>query len=100
MTKHIPILHLQRLDARYSLHLLFQYRVEFLGLVHLAERVQRFVEIRNWCWETFGPGIERVAVGYGSLPKFEWAWHCDPGGRELHIYLKEENLTHFQLKWM
>ena len=67
------------------------------------ERIERFIELRNWCWDTFGPGVERkfitlhpTSTGVESIHK--WAWHTDE--EELRIYFKgDEELTLFKLKW-
>jgi len=93
---------LEKLDGRHALSTFFSHRVR-LGTSDIAV----YIQIRNWCWENYGPGIDRDtfwAIQYhevmdkldGFNPK--WAWHKDD--RKYYIYLKDELLTYFSLKWM
>ena len=62
-----------------------------------------FFEWRKWCWDTWGPGLEREVVldlgkdiGLGLEPK--WAWHLDKYGRRLY-FATEKELNWFVLTW-
>jgi hypothetical protein len=94
---------LQKLDGRHALNSFFGHRAKMVGM----DNAPNFVEIRNWLWENHGPGIERELVwmlkyhatkGTISPFKAEWAWHVDD--RKFYIYMKDEVLTHFTLRWM
>lgn len=94
---------LETLDGRHSLNTFFTHRAKLMG----QDNAPKFVEIRNWLWEQYGPGLERDTVWImkyqnvqGKIPEFKttWAWHIDD--RKYYLYMKEEILTHFTLKWM
>ena len=101
-------------DRRHSANHIFQYYVEptydFMG--GNDERIRAFKELREWCWEMFGPGCERDFVVLRPVPVGEegqcrmdsvekWAWlTSNYGNQELRIYLKEEVMTFFKLKWL
>ena len=63
---------------------------------------------RVWLWENYGPGIERELAWTIRLPEFttedfiaqpiKWAWYVDD--RTYYIYLKDEVVTHFSLKYI
>jgi len=88
---------LSKLDGRYAGNREFSHRVSFVG--EWRDRSEQFVKMREWCWEMFGAGVERNLVY--CKPNTRWAWHIDESPTTAYyIYLKEESLTHFQLKWM
>ena len=94
---------LEKLDGRHSLNTFYTHRAKLVGM----EDVPKFIEIRNWLWEHYGPGLERETIWVvqyqsmkANLPDFNplWAWHVDD--RKYYLYMKEEVLTHFTLKWL
>jgi hypothetical protein len=94
---------LEKLDNRHTLVTFFTHRARLRGI----DDAPKFIEIRNWLWEQYGPGIERELVWVmkyqntlGNITEVptKWAWHVDDN--KYYIYLKEETLTHFTLKWM
>ena len=91
------MLSIQKLDKRFAGHRDFQYRIGFIG--YRQERVQQFLKVREWCWDTWGPGCERDYC-YESVHKpIAWTWFSENGDE--YIYLKDNALlTHFQLIWM
>ena len=89
---------IEKLDGRHNASLVFTHRAWIRGTGH-AERKQNFIQMREWCWETFGPGCERDLVWYNGNITYSWAFHYDQRQGSLYIYLKEELLTAFLLKW-
>ena len=101
-------------DRRHSANHIFQYYVEpEYGLPSGRDgRIELFKELRVWCWEMFGPGCERDFVVVRPVPVGEdgqcrmdsverWAWLTTSYEKqELRIYLKEEAMTFFKLKWL
>lgn len=88
---------LEKLDGRHGLSSIFSHRAKLIG----TSEVPNWIEIRNWLWENYGPGLEYETVWTmhyhdGSEPK--WAWRIND--RRYYIYLKEEVLTHFSLKYL
>jgi hypothetical protein len=86
---------ISKLDGRHAGHILFSHRAEIIGT--WIERDQEFVQVREWCWETFGPGVERDLIHAKKDSK--WGWHLNQSPAKYYIYLKDEYLTHFTLKW-
>jgi hypothetical protein len=82
----------QKLDGRYTGNHLFQYRIDF----DYRSREQ-FKQIRNWCWETFGPSCE-----LNFLTKDEekvWAWTTD--SYRVRLYLKsDKEVNWYKLRWL
>lgn len=85
---------LQKLDRRYGGYERFSHRVEFYG--RNAQPQHQWIKTRNWLWQQFGPSAELALARepyFGEQPK--WAWD----GEKSAIYLKEEALALFLLKW-
>ena len=60
------------------------------------ESMKTFVDWREWCWETFGPGTERDLAS--NRPDAQWAWHSVDCYR---IYFKSsKELNWFKMKWL
>ena len=82
------------LDGRHRGYPEFSHR----ALIEGPNRFKDFVQIRRWCWETWGPSCERDFTFYESDVK--WAWHVDAFANDkCYIYLNNTELTHFTLKW-
>ena len=88
-------IHISPLDGRHAGNRMFTHRAEILG--PWDQRRHNFVEMRQWCWESYGPGVERDLSH--CLPDTKWAWHVGENPSSYYIYLKAEQLTHFSLKW-
>ena len=101
-------------DRRHTAHQVFSYYVEpayELG-VGRDERIELFKELRQWCWEAFGPGCERDFVVLHPVPvgtlgqcrmasKERWAWYSTTeSNQELRIYFNEAEMSWFKLKWV
>jgi len=84
-------LRLFKLDKRYTGHEEFKWCVDCMS-------TQSMINIRNWCWETFGPSDE-VDNGTACTPGRVWAWqHTQHVTR---IFLKSDaEATLFNLKWV
>ena len=78
------------LDKRYNGHGEFKWAVDNVSTA-------KMIEIRNWCWETFGPSDE-VDNGIACTPGRVWSWqHTQYITR---ILLKSDaEATLFKLKW-
>lgn len=93
------MMQLTKLDRRFDGNDRFSHRVQFLSY-SAATRVhtqQTWIKVRNWLWTQFGPsaelGLARPYNFQGQQPK--WAWDSDKSA----IYLKDEALAMFLLKW-
>jgi len=90
---------LQKLDGRHTSSTVFQHRAKMRGV----DGCVQFVEIRNWLWENYGPGLERETVWalqyfHEKVPEPKWGWWVDDS--KYYIYMKDEVLTHFSLKYL
>lgn len=83
-----------KLDRRYDGFGRFSHRVEFWGR---DERINQWIQSRNWLWMQFGPSAElafaRPDFFDGVQPR--WAWDSDKSS----VYLADEALALFLLKW-
>jgi hypothetical protein len=89
---------IQTLDLRHAYNRSFKYRVQIINR-SVSERIDRFVELRNWCWNTFGPAAERDMEYFDN----NWAWHAerDTDYSKIFIYFaSDRELSLFKLKWM
>lgn len=95
--------HVQKLDARYNGHPYFSHFIEPKFVVGQSltsfhyDKTQKFIEMRQWFWETFGASRELRFVRFSETPNVEWAWDSDNG--HLRIYAKEKQLEWCLLKW-
>jgi len=98
-----------RLDRRHACHGIMKYHVEITFNIWGKEnRLAQFMEYRNWCWEMFGPGVERKWITVGPedagpngqcqmVSKDRWAWHTE--GDEMRLYFKSDaEMSFFTLK--
>lgn len=92
-----------RTDRRHKACAQFAFYIQPVWSSSLADKLQ-FFEWRNWCWATWGPGLERDVVlevgrgvGIGHGPK--WCWHLDKYGRRLY-FATDKELNWFKLKWL
>ena len=55
-----------KMDRRHRACGQFTHYIEPVWSTQLADKI-KFFEWRNWCWQTWGPGMERdIAVEFGS----------------------------------
>ena len=90
---------LKRLDKRFRSYDRFKYLIEFNGL----RRQLGLIELRNWCWKTFGPGVEISSMDHwwSQLDDSEkdyyglgnnWAWKDEEYSNRIYIKGEEELL--------
>jgi len=92
--------HVIKLDRRHKGTTLFQYYVEPVFHTHITDKV-KFYEWRNWCWNTWGPSIERdAALDFGSnhYNVARWSWHTENGLKRIY-FKSDKELNWFNLKW-
>lgn len=95
---------IQKLDRRHTGYGTFTHFVTPKNYFLLLEKIH-FLEVRKWCWDTFGPGAEREwTVELHQTPttlpqnKYAWAWHTQD--QHKRIYFTEEAYVIFALKWL
>lgn len=93
---------LKKLDRRMNGYGDFKYGVD-LWTVDSKE----FMEVRQWCWETFGPSCELDIWEYldrpGDSRNPSWAWDRGTYNKNFRciVYLATDvEASHFTLKWL
>jgi hypothetical protein len=90
-----------KLDRRHSGYSQFTHYVVPVWSSRLEDRL-KFFEWRKWCWESWGPGVERdiaIELGFKQFDVCRWAWHTsDKHSRRLY-FASEKELSWFILKW-
>jgi len=85
-------MYVTKLDRRYTGSDVFKYCVEFTWL-----ESRKYTEVRQWCWETFGPSAE-ILYARQFYKDAKYAWMSD---KSLRVYLKtEQELEWFNLRWL
>lgn len=83
---------LKKLDRRMNGYGDFKYSTKFRRL----SQGDLFFEVRNWCWETWGPSCELEFWDVNKNPA--WAWAMTEF--EIKIYLTgDKEASWFTLKW-
>ena len=95
---------IQKLDGRHAgVHLFTHYicptsALPTYGSSYAGDR-ELLQKWRVWCWEHLGPGCERDYAYQQVLLKtpVKWAWETDRN--QCRLYLTDEAMTLFMLKW-
>lgn len=85
-----------KLDRRYAGSQDFKYYVNFNKLVE----GNSFIEVRNWCWEQWGPSCELdlwYRVGQNGNPA--WCWMSDDWKTRI-CFRSDKEYSWFILKWI
>lgn len=92
-------LRIKKTDGRHVGNAIFRYMVLFAYKSNEAARYKEISDIRQWCWEQFGPSCEYheyVKIVEGGLEvNNKWCWL--DSSRILLISEKERNW--FLLRW-
>lgn len=109
-------LNLRKLDRRFTAYPFFRHMIEVRpnytasgftpSTLHLKPNFTHFFEIREWLWESYGPSKElkhwikhhRENCIEGTSHNVNWCW--DTEYYEYRIYLSEDALTSFTLRWL
>lgn len=89
-----------KLDRRHKGQAQFRFYITPVWSSTLADKIQ-FFEWRKWCWETWGPGMEREQAIYFGSNQYQigrWAWHTEDGAKRLY-FATDKELNWFNLKW-
>jgi hypothetical protein len=84
---------IKKLDKRHTGYGTYKFLIEF------SQRgdFEKFFEARNWCWETWGPGVE-VEYQHKLNHEIPWAWQNNEWN--LRIYLAtDKEANWWKLKW-
>lgn len=105
--------HIITLDKRYTGREAFKYMIEdftdgdfmiFAPSYSKTEKLKKFITLRNWCWETWGPSCERdyhLSMKHNKdndMLNKHWCWYSI--GYQRRIYLAgDEEKVWLKLKW-
>lgn len=83
-----------KLDRRHNGHNQFKYYARFLTF-----QMDQFCEVRNWCWQTWGPSAELDTIRYLEHGRnLKWAWTCDQYNVKIFL-ASDKEYQWFTLKW-
>ncbi len=95
----------KKTDKRHTGHLQFKYYVEIKAKEYNEYKLvmEKFFELRQWCWETWGPSreVDQYSSIEGSWKEDQnhaWSWVNDQYRARLYLGGKEE-AAFFTLKW-
>jgi hypothetical protein len=89
-----------KLDRRHTGYKQFTHYISPVYKTKLEDKLD-FIKWRKWCWENFGPGIERdyaVELGSDHYDVCRWAWHTPLEVKRIY-FSTERDLSHFCLFW-
>lgn len=99
-----------KLDKRHNCYRIMKYHVEVTYDIWGSDnRISKFKQLREWCWDVFGPGCETkwilltpVEAGTDGQCHMEsttrWAWQTE--FKEMRLYFKDdETLSAFIFQW-
>jgi hypothetical protein len=95
----------KKTDKRHTGHLSFKYYVD-IRITEFGEHkllLEKFFEIRQWCWETWGPSREvdqysSIEGAWQGDQNKSWSWINDQHRARIYLGTKDE-ATFFTLKW-
>lgn len=100
-----------KLDRRHTAYGIMKYYVEPESdwVIGMDTKFHQFQVWRNWCWEVFGPGVERKYITVTPeesgpngeccmVSKDRWSWHTED--KEMRLYFKDdETASAFSFQW-
>jgi len=83
-----------KLDRRHNGYGDFKYYVRFFA----TKETQKFCDVRNWCWEQWGPSSELDSRCSLETPNPAWAWVKDNYNTKIYL-ASDKEFQWFILKW-
>jgi hypothetical protein len=82
-----------KLDRRHNGYGHFKYCVTFR-----TTEISKFCEIRNWCWQTWGPSTELEFWEKLDTPNKSWTWITNQWNIRIYFGTDKE-YNWYMLKW-
>lgn len=82
-----------KLDKRHKGHETFRYYTQFSFSTY-----DKFIEVRNWCWQTWGPSSELDLLSHVKTDSIKWAWIHDQYNTRIYL-ASDREYQWFVLKW-
>lgn len=94
------------LTKRHKAHDLYSQMIEPSAdpLLHRELRDEVFVQLREWCWQTFGPSVE-LDIVIRLKRQDRWCWDSTPEfasdvpHRRIYLNLSEFEQQQFMQRW-
>jgi hypothetical protein len=83
-----------KLDARYNGFTRFRYMAK---CDHTEQEL--FCQIRQWCWEQWGPSCEQSLISFLEEKPTKWSWDSEHGNLRV-LMATEKEYQWFLLKWV
>jgi len=93
-------LKIHKLDRRHKGCLRFSHYITY-SYGYLLNDKLLFYKLREWCWNNFGPGLERdafIELVDSMDEKPVWAWHVYDDTKRIY-FVSEKEFSWFMLKW-
>lgn len=88
---------IKKLDKRMGGSGYFAYKAELNG--YAALRLKRSIEVRQWCWETFGPSAELSEYVCGDQ-NASWCWETTHKNYTVrYLFKTQEQVNLFVLRF-
>lgn len=91
-----------KLDMRFNGYPHWKYYVTMPFSTSPDERVDMFVQWREWCWNIWGASKELDFYYYvfsnGPCHNLHWCWSSEDDRRRIYL-AKDEDLMEFTLRW-
>lgn len=81
-----------KLDGRHSGHGEFKYYIQFS-----EPEFKDFIDLRNWCWEQWGPSCE-LDLWFKGGSIVPWCWMFQDYGKRIYLRTDKE-YQWYSLKW-
>jgi hypothetical protein len=67
---------------------------------YIYKDADKFVEHRQWCWETWGASCELEYYHKTGKLNDRWCWMSDYSNSRIRIYFaSQKEASHFGLRW-
>ena len=101
---------IKRTDKRHTGNQSWQYLViveklpsTLYGGPTMTQKAKFLNELREWCWQTYGPSCELelwLALPEDSVSKNEhWCWHTNYNNYKIYLRTEKE-ANWFKIKWL
>ncbi len=86
----------RKMDRRMTGHQDFEFCATFFKT---TKEGQKFCDIREWCWETWGPSCEYDIWTKRPNPNQHWCWANDDFKMKIYFKTDKEDML-FILRWI
>lgn len=101
LTKH-PKYKIRKVIKSSAAHGHYAYQIR---CVEFVTRVDDYLDLQVWAWENFGPSLDYEFLYYEDVSDSKhynssWCYQSDLKARKYCIYMNQDAMTMFLLKWI